>query len=238
MKCDFCGAEIGLDDLKCAYCGADNMEAIARQEKLSKLVRSNEQLEEKVRTENKLKIFAGIYWRITVAMAILAVLSIAGSFTAFYIKNNRPISSNNARTRMIEYYEAGDLENLYYCMCQYDLFSSDTNYVRSYAAIFWKAYANCKRYYAMANEQYVEKGAYDKYDIGRCIDYGVQVLGGNLSYVYPNNTSGRNQELMKAYQDEVRTLFTKVFHIPEELLEEPDERAITRYVEEVLPIEK
>ena len=238
MKCKYCGALIKKDELRCAYCGQDNPVAQKRQRRINELEEGNDALRQEVIRKNRFDVFLRILRRSTVALVALAVIFTVASFFVFYFKTNKTGASKDNQKKMQEYYAAGDLENLYYCMSDGNLFSPEDNYNCSYTALIWREYSDCIRYFATAHEDYLQKGYYDRYDLERSIEYGVKVLSGYISYIYQGSENAHNSKILKPYREEVRSLFANVYMVPDELLTECDSKAIFEYVEGVLSVEE
>lgn len=247
MKCSGCGAQLDSHQLICPYCGRLNHLAKERKETIDHLEQENQRTRRHILEENKVDIIYHIYRKVNIALLIVMVVAVVFSFEYDTRVASRMGSGRGSKTAMKQYYEAGDLENLYYCMSDGDYFDPDAYYDYSQAALMWSTYMDCQNFFADAYEDYLEKGAYDGYAVERCVEEGLSVLTGNISYTYPaSNMSERNQELIKPYQEKVCTLFTGMMQIPEEALANMDkekiynyekEEELTSYVKEALPCE-
>lgn len=241
MKCENCGAQIGLDVEKCPYCGTINQIAVVREEKLEDLKERNEEFEKKVLKDSKEELRYRLHKRINLALFLaLAFLVIVGSIIEEREQNY--VSEENDRL-VREYYEAGKLEELYYHMHENNIIGMEGYYDYSNIVLLWNAYQDCQIEFACAYDDYLKNGKYSTWQLESCVDKGYDVLTGYISYTYDENMSEQNKELIKPYQENVYMLFTGALQIPEEMLVDLEpydyerQEALKEYVLEVLPNE-
>lgn len=244
MKCVGCGAVLEAEQMNCPYCGALNEEAFKRKQELEEMAKDNFALKRKILFSSKGEIYYKIHKRVNIALfCILFLALLVGSFT-FLLLEGSVFGAKGTEEEMVRYYEADDLEGLYICMSTGNLFDPEKYYEYSHIALLWNDYAECQLHFAKAYEQYLKTCFYDAYYLERCIEYGCDVLSGNISYTYPE-LSEKNKEKLTPYQEQVMILFTGVLKIPEELIEgiytaevyDRDE-SLVKYVLEVLPNEE
>lgn len=241
MKCENCGAQVGLDVEKCPYCGTINKIALMREEKLEDLKDSNEEFEKKVLEDSREELHYRLHKRINLALfCLLALLVIVGIVIDEHGQNH--VSEENDKL-VKEYYEAAKLEELYYHMHENNIIGMEGYYDYSNIALLWHTYRECQLEFAFAYDGYLKNGKYSKWQLESCVDSGYDVLTGYISYSYDENLSPKNRELIKPYQEKVYMMFTGVLQIPEEMLVdlEPNDfeklDALQEYVLEVLPNE-
>lgn len=244
MKCLNCGAVLDADQLVCPYCGTINHEASGRKQELDVLEGENQALKKEVLSKSKEEVRYKIHKRVNLVLAGIFMLTTVISFVAFCITDEPIWNRKGTEEDMIRYYEAGDYENLYLCMSSGDLFDPEQYYDYGHIALIWNDYLNCQIYFGKAYEAYVDTGFYDSYYLERCIEYGCDVLTGNLSYIY-EELSEENKKRLAPCQEQIYILFTGALQIPEELIEEIYEieeykhaDALVEYVLEVLPHEE
>lgn len=243
MKCINCGALLEADQLVCPYCGTANHEAIDRKQELDMIEGENRKLKKEVLSKSKEEIGYKIHKRVNLVLLAVFVLVTVFSFVAYLFTEEQVWNRNGSEEDMVRYYEANDFENLYFCMSFADLFDPEKYPDYGHAALIWNDYMDCQVYFAKAYEEYEKTGYYDAWYLEKCIDYGCDVLTGNLSYVY-EELSEENKERLAPYQEQIYILFTGALQIPDELIEEmyeveayEHEEALVEYVLEVLPNE-
>lgn len=236
MKCVNCGAELGLDALKCPYCGTDNEMAKRRAESLKKLQEHNEELEKKVIEESKAMIWYRVHKRINLALFLIGVLIFGGLFCISHFTKESRRAENEAQ--LLAYYEAGQLEEIYWYMNEKDLWGDGYDY--GTIAFIWDDYNEAKQYFAKGFEHYENTGYYKKSDLESCIRFSVNVIACYEYYAEKN----KDMTIAKPYRDEMFALLTGVFKVPSEMVYEVQygiskkEAAIIEYVLEVLPNEE
>lgn len=236
MKCVNCGAELGLDVLKCPYCGTDNEVAQKRAQSLSKLQEHNEELEKKVIKESRAVIWYRLHKRINLALFLVGVIIFGGLFCISHFTEDSRREKHEAQ--LLAYYEAGQLEEIYWYMDEKDLWGEGYDY--GYIAFMWNDYNEAKQHFAKAYEQYVNTGYYNKAGLESSIRFGISVIS---SYDYYCE-KGNDMTITKPYRDELYAMFTGIMTVPEELIEEAEfgksrkEEPIIEYVLGVLPNEE
>lgn len=236
MKCVNCGAELGLDVLKCPHCGTDNEVAKKRAESLLKLQEHNEELEEKVIKESKAVIWYRLHKRINLALFLIGVIIFGGLFCISHFTKDSRREKNEAQ--LLAYYEAGQLEEIYWYMNEKDLWGEGYDY--GTIAFIWDDYNEAKQQFAKAYEQYVNTGYYSTSGLKSCIRFSVSVLTSYEHYT----EKGKDMTIVKPYRDELYVMLTGVLTVPEELLEEAKfgqsgkDEPIIEYVLGVLPNEE
>ncbi len=236
MKCVNCGAELGLDVLKCPYCGTDNEVAKSRAESLLKLQEHNEEFAEKVIKESRAVIWYRLHKRINLAMFLVGVIIFGGLFCISHFTEDSRREEHEAQ--LLAYYETGQLEEIYWYMNEKDLWGEGYDY--GAIAFIWSDYNESKQYFSKAYEHYVNTGYYKASDLKFCITFAANVL---VKYEWYSE-KGKDMSIVKPYRDEMLMMLTGILKVPNDLIEELEfgkskkEEPIVEYVLGVLPNEE
>lgn len=208
MKCKSCGADYKTRELKCPYCGTENLMG-----KIWLIERDNarQEYEEAYREtvqKSRLYVFDKILNRIIFVCAglmlvcvLLAALVWAGyhAYRELYKRTN----GEQINQTMADYYEAGQYWELYRYMSDLDVLDED-HYLYAQAAFMgfdYEFYKNGVLYFLSMSEEEKQK---DDYFLESVIQYSYQVYsmnGGLYLEPYPENEEiyRRNQEEVMAF---------------------------------------
>lgn len=242
MKCKNCGAQIGLDVQKCPYCGTINQIALKREDTLEEMQKSNEELEEKVIKDSREVMWYRLHKRFNLVLFMIILSIIAFGFYIQYKENHVKADAKDVAI-MKEYYETGNLEELYYFMTENDFMVLDEYYEYAHVASVWYSYHSARCDFINAYDDYALNGKYNKYMLESCIWEGCEVLTGHMSY-YGGDLSEHSLNLIEGFQEEIYMLFGGSLKIPDEMLKnlEPHNsemrKELLEYVLGVLPYEE
>lgn len=236
MKCISCGAQLGLDEVKCPYCDADNSIAIKRKGHIEKLKKQNEEYENEVVEKSRSVIWHKIHKRINLGLFIFIVLVVALAYLIIYVDEKMfgPERLETVKT----YYENGEyLEALSYEYREelYIEYGHEDYYIQEYLN-FWSEYNECMENFATF---------YQAQQSGETLDrWKLQNLIGKAYYVLKPH---REDEMFEPYREHVKMILLGYMQIPQEMLDDLFEEGsssldeieeLTDYVSEVFGIEE
>lgn len=242
MKCKFCGAELGVRQIRCAYCGEDNEDAIALEKNLNKIIKTNNTMAKNVVEKNKKTIFYSVYKKVTLGIIATTVITLITCMIVIGW-DDFGIGKKKAVGQMKQAYSEGNIEELYNVMDEHRLFDPEKYYDYSYVALLYHQYTYSQSYFARAYEKYVQTGKYDQFCLERAVKSSYDLLSGDLSYVYNSGLSRSGREMLEPYRERVKIMLYNNFKIPEDKLMEfladdyKGRENMVNYVKEVLPNE-
>lgn len=138
MKCKNCGANYRTRELKCPYCGTENMigkiwlierDTVDQQyEEAQKTVGKGNMRYVANKVMNRIILVSTVLFFLCILLVILAAMGYSS-----YKKLYKNINKEKIESRMEEYYQNGEYGELYDYMTKYDLYSLE-NYIYSQAA--------------------------------------------------------------------------------------------------------
>lgn len=223
MKCLSCGAEITYSDLKCPYCGRDNDEAIQKSQEIDSYEKANEELKRRVISQSGAQICYKIQKRINIVLLAAFLISCVVGITVYCMKDTNVNGGRGDLSEARQLYEAGNLEELYYCLLDADALEKEGYEEYAKAGILWNQYRDCQDNFAKSLDDYSKKGKYDKFYIGQSVENGYRLLTNyvGLRY-YTDEVSQKTKEMLEKYKADVVALFTGIFKIPAEKIAEFD----------------
>lgn len=221
MKCKSCGADYKTRELKCPYCGTENVIGRIWLIERSAAYQEYEEAKERVRRKSRIYVFDKVLNRILLVSTALFLLCIILCFAVFagyelYRNAYRSIHGEEIEHTMEEYYTAGEYRELYKYMSKYDLFGLD-HYAYSQAAFlsfdydFYKTEALC-----FLSQSEEEKQEYDYY-LRSAIEYSHDVWhldAGLYSEPDPNNV-----EMHETYKKDIMAFWKGMLGMKEEEIE-------------------
>ena len=136
MRCRNCGADYRTRELKCPYCGAENLLGRIWMGEVSDAERKYE----KARKEARKGLPVYVMNRVVNRVLVLLTIIFFGAMIIYGIVDNGAglkaiFHTEQTKAQMKEYYDAGEWVQLYHYMSDYSLFSQEEDsYVYSQAA--------------------------------------------------------------------------------------------------------
>lgn len=148
MKCKNCGANYKTRELKCPYCGTENMVGRIWLMERDDVSREYEETKEKVRKKSRLYVADKVLNRILLILVLFSccfflLAAAAVGLGSLYGKIYRQVHREELQRTMEEYYQAGEYKELYDYMSKYQMFGQET-YQYSQAAFMGFDYDNFK----------------------------------------------------------------------------------------------
>ena len=221
MKCKYCGANIGMRDNTCPYCGNENSTGKRINNGLLSFKQSNEAYKKDVLKQNAVSMTNKIWIYINIALLIIFIVMCTISFI-IYKKADEPNTMGHVTTNDINsYYYDGDYESLYYALSESNRFTDDDIDVNiRHVALIWSEYENMRGYYGEMMEYYAQNGSFREQDMAAVIKSAYHVYSHDISYIY--KADDLTESDIKGLEDMTREAFiilTYIFDIPEDYTE-------------------
>lgn len=223
MKCKYCGANILTEEVKCPFCGMDNPAGIEELNKLNEAEEYNKELDKNVKKNSKWKILFTVWNIINIGLLVIFIVSFLVASTTFE-GAGRKMKGNKLLTEVENYYNYSDMDGLYRVLNENDGFTDEdipSNYKQ--VALIYNAYGSYRYCYASVISDYESLGYSSSVDVEKCVGYAVDVYSGSLSSLYSaDKLSNEDWDKIEEMRQEAKEILTKVFNVPEEMLDEID----------------
>lgn len=218
MKCVNCGADFQTSDLKCPYCGTQNL--IGEEWKKERNFHENRYQ----RILKELKEYGPFYVinkilniSLMIAVAIFVVLTCIYATPSIVkegsIEIKKRLYKGQINKQLQEYHETGKWDKLLQVMDEYELYGED-NYTYSQAAIIYRNYQNYlidKMIFLDFTEEEKEE---DDYHLEFAIKNSIKAF--DIDSTTYEEIDPENESQLKRYQDEIRCFWENTLGFTED----------------------
>lgn len=218
MKCNNCGADFQTADLKCPYCGTQNIIGEEWQKERNWYKNQYEKILEDVKCNGPMYVANTL---LNKALIILLICMIV--ITLIYLlpsiwhdvsmAGQKAILGTSIKKQLEEYHEAGDWENVRILMDQYEMYGSD-NYTYTQAAIMQRNYNEYLRHKMMFMDLSEEEKLEDDYHLKYSIRESMNVYFVNCG-IY-SDLDPENAAQHKVFQEEIMSYWRNMLGMTEE----------------------
>lgn len=219
MKCKNCAANYKTRELKCPYCGTENLIG-----KLWKVQRSDAELEynraqKEMGKKSSPYIADRILNRIIILTIVIGILIFVGVFLFYFLAEKinefkAYAKRDEIKQQVITYYENGEYDKINDYIDQYRIDLEEEYFPYVQAALMYNEYnwyLNYKyNYLSMTDEEKMK----DNYELEALLRYSVNVyMSDRGSY---SDLRESNRELHETYQAEIMSAWIAVLHLTDE----------------------